>query len=165
MWLRRLEADRDNVSAAIDWAARRDPEVAVRLSSALAYFWLIGRHRTEVRRRLADTVESARDAPPASRAKALVWAAQLGNVEGRLDEAVSQAREARELADSAGGPWLLALCEAVLGLTLGLGGEIVQAGELLDAAHARFGQAGDEWGTALAAMLSRLVSMLVTQHE
>jgi len=59
-WLRALESDRDNFSAAMDWAFRRDPDVAVRLTSALAYFWLIGRRRSEVRQRLAEAVDMAR---------------------------------------------------------------------------------------------------------
>ncbi len=82
-WLRTLESDRDNLSAAMDWAFRRDPDVAVRLTSALAYFWLIGRHRSEVRQRLAEAVDKARGASPANRAKALTWAAMLADVEGR----------------------------------------------------------------------------------
>src|SRR5262249_19804866 len=139
-WLRRLEADHDNFTAAIDWALRRDPEVAVRLSSALAYFWLIGRHRSEARRRLADAVDPARGASPARRARALAWAAQLANVEGRPRQAAAQAQEAYELARDAGDPWLTALCEAILGLAVGLSGDAGRAGELLEAGRARFGQ-------------------------
>src|SRR6185437_2120976 len=89
-WLRVLEADHDNFSAAMDWAFRRDPDVAVRLTSALAYFWLIGRHRSEVRQRLAEAVGTARDAAPANRARALIWAALLATVEGRVHEAAPQ---------------------------------------------------------------------------
>jgi predicted ATPase len=163
VWLRRLEADQDNFGAAIDWALRNDPEVAVRLSSALAYFWLIGRHRSEVRRRLAEAVDTARGASPVNRARALVWAAQLANVEGRLDQAASHAREAYELAAGAGDPWLTGMCEAVLGLAIGLGGDFSRAGELLEAAGGRFGQLGDEWGAALAAMLLGLVSAFAAQ--
>jgi tetratricopeptide (TPR) repeat protein len=163
VWLRQLEADQDNFSAAIDWALRDDPEIAVRLSSALAYFWLIGRHRSEVRRRLAEAVDTARGVPPVNRARALVWAAQLANVEGRPDRAASYAQEAYELADGAGDPWLTGMCEAILGLAVGLGGDFGRAGELLDAAGARFGQLGDEWGAALAAMLLGLVSAFAAQ--
>ena len=164
-WMRRLEADHDNFSAAIDWALRHDPEVAVRLSSALAWFWLIGRHRSEVRRRLGEVVETASSVPPARRARALAWAAQLATVEGRLDQAASQAQEAYGLAKDAGDPWWLAMCEVILGLALGLHGQIGQAGELLEAGRARFGEIGDDWGTALASMLLGYVSSFVAQHD
>ena len=163
--LRRLDAERDNISAAIDWAFRYDPEVAVRLSSALAYFWLIGRHRSEIRRRLTDAVETARGASAASRSKALAWAAQLGCVEGPADQAAAHAREARELALAVGDPWWIALCEAILGLATGLSGDPVRAGELLAAADGRFQQLGDAWGTALASMFRGLVSMLTAEFD
>jgi predicted ATPase/DNA-binding SARP family transcriptional activator/tetratricopeptide (TPR) repeat protein len=164
-WLRRLDAERDNIGAAIDWAFRRDPEMAVRLSSALAYFWLIGRHRSEVRRRLADAVETACGASPASRSRALAWAAQLGCVEGPADQAAAQAREARDLAVAVGDPWWIALCEAILGLATGLSGDPVRAGQLLDASGGRFRQLGDAWGTALASMFRGLVTMLTAQFD
>jgi predicted ATPase/DNA-binding SARP family transcriptional activator len=165
VWLRRLEADHDNVSAAINWSLRQDPEVAVRLCSALAYFWLIGRHRSEVRRRLAEAVDAARGASPASRARALAWAAQLANLEGRRDQALSHAREAHELAKDVGDPWWLAMSEMILGLTLGLRADDGQASELLEVAHARFGQLGDEWGAALATMLLGYVSVFSARYE
>jgi len=163
-WLRALEADHDNFSAAMDWAFRHDPDVAVRLTSALAYFWLIGRHRSEVRQRLAEAVDTARDAAPANRARALIWAALLANVEGRVNEAVPQAREAYELAQAAADPWWIALCEAIFGLALGLGGEFGQAGELLEAGRARFGAAGDDWGRAITNTLFGYVSAFTAQH-
>jgi len=162
-WLRALESDRDNFSAAMDWAFRRDPAVAVRLTSALAYFWMIGRHRSEVRRRLAEAVDISRGTSTADRARALIWAALLADVEGRPDEAVTQAREAYALSKDAGDPWLLALCEAIFGLALGLSGEISQAGDLLEAGRARFGRAGDDWSTAISTMLLGYVS--AAQHE
>jgi len=164
-WLRALESDRDNFSAAMDWAFRHDPDVAVRLTSALAYFWLIGRRRSEVRQRLADAVDMASGASPANRARALTWAALLADVEGRADEAVCAAREAYELSADAADPWWVALCEAILGLALGLQGEISQAGELLEAGRARFTAAGDEWGTAIATMLLGYVSAFTADHE
>jgi predicted ATPase/DNA-binding SARP family transcriptional activator len=164
-WMRRLQADHDNVSAAIDWALRRDPEVAVRLTSALAYFWLIGRRRSEVRQRLAEAVETARGASPASLARALIWAAQLANVDGRPDQAAAQAREAYELAKDAGDPWWVALCEAILGSTVGFTGEIGRARELLEASRARFEAIGDDWGAALATMLLGYASTFAAQHE
>jgi predicted ATPase/DNA-binding SARP family transcriptional activator/tetratricopeptide (TPR) repeat protein len=165
MWMRRLEADHDNFNAAIDWALRHDPEVAVRLCSALAYFWLIGRHRSEVRRRLGEVVEMASNVPPAQRVRALAWSAQLANVEGRLDQAASQAQEAYELSTDAGDPWWIALCEVILGLALGLRGQTGRASQLLEAGRARFREIGDNWGTALASMLLGYVSSFAARHD
>jgi predicted ATPase/DNA-binding SARP family transcriptional activator len=165
VWLRRLEADQDNFNAAIDWALHADLELAVRLSSALAYFWLIGRRRSQVRRRLAEAVEAARDVSPATRARALAWAAQLANVEGRLDQAAAQAQESRELSREVGDPWWVSLSEMILGLAVGLRGEFSRARELQEAARARFAQLGDEWGAAMATMFLGVVSMSAAQQE
>ena len=85
-------------------------------------------------------MDKARDASPVNRARMLTWAAMLGCVEGRTGEAAAQAREARELARAAGDQWGLALCEAILGLAVGLRGEVREAGELLEAGRARFGR-------------------------
>jgi predicted ATPase/DNA-binding SARP family transcriptional activator len=164
-WLRALESDRDNFNGAMDWAFRLDADMAVRITSALAYFWLIGRRRSEVRQRLADVVDMAHDASPAIRARALIWAALLADVEGRPDEAVRQAREAYELSKEPGDPWWLAFCEAIFGLALGLRGEVHRAGELLEEGRARFGKAGDGWGAAIATMLLGYVRAFTAQHE
>lgn len=165
VWLRRLEADQDNFNAAIDWARHHDLELAVRLSSALAYFWLIGRRRSEVRRRLAEAVETAPDVSPATRARALAWAAQLANVEGRPDQAAAQARESVELSREVGDPWWVSLSEMILGLAVGLRGEFDRARELQEAARARFGQLGDEWAAAMATMFLGVVAMSAAQPE
>ena len=165
VWMRRLEAEHDNFGAAIDWALRHDAEMAVRLTGALAYFWLIGRHRSEVRRRLDQALDAARDAPSASRARALTWAAQLGNVEGRLDQAAAQAEEAYELANDVGDPWWIAMSQGILGLARGLQGDSRRAGELLEEARARFAGMGDEWGAALLSVLHGYASALAAEHE
>jgi predicted ATPase/DNA-binding SARP family transcriptional activator len=88
VWLRRLETDHDNFGAAIGWALRHDPEMAIRLSDALAYFWLIGRHRSEVRRRLEQALDAGRDASSASRA---------GRSHGRLSSVASRDTWTRRL--------------------------------------------------------------------
>jgi tetratricopeptide (TPR) repeat protein len=164
-WLRTLESERDNLSLAMDWAFRYDPDAAVRFASALAYFWLIGRRRSAVRQRIAAAVDKARDASPVNRGRMLTWAAMLGCVEGRTGEAAAQAREAHELSQAAGDQWGLALCEAVLGLAVGLRGEVLEAGELLESSRAGFGTAGDDWGMAIATMLYGFVTSFTAQHE
>jgi predicted ATPase/DNA-binding SARP family transcriptional activator len=164
-WLRTLEAESDNLSAAMDWAFRHDPDAAVRFASSLAYFWLIGRHRSAVRQRIAAAVEQAWDASPVNRGRMLTWAAMLGCVEGRTAEAAAHAREARELARDAGDQRGLALSEAILGLALGLRGEVREAGDLLGASRARFREAGDDWGMAIASMLHGFVTSFTAEHE
>ena len=163
-WLRRLGLDHDNLTAAIDWASSNEPEVAVRISSALAHYWLIGRHRSEVRQRLTQAVDAAQRVSPAVRVKALAWAAQLANVEGSLDRSAPLAREAYELSKNIDDRWVAALAEMILGLTTGLGGDIEQAFDHLDAARTTFDEAGDAWGAAMSTMLLGYASTFAAQH-
>jgi predicted ATPase/DNA-binding SARP family transcriptional activator len=88
-WLRRLDADRENLRAAAEWAvAAGDAETAQRLCGSLWRFWLARGAVAEGRRLLA----AARDAGPASAdagARAL-------NAAGVLDGAAGDHAAARE---------------------------------------------------------------------
>jgi hypothetical protein len=47
-WIGRLESEHDNLRAALEWsAAQEDPEIGLRLASALAWFWFLHVHRRE----------------------------------------------------------------------------------------------------------------------
>jgi len=47
MWMDRLEAELDNIRAALEWAQESDVEAQLRLASALLWFWHIHGHRNE----------------------------------------------------------------------------------------------------------------------
>ena len=53
-WSDRLERDHDDLRAALDWLAGRDPDAQLRLAGALGWFWVSHSHLVEGRRRLAD---------------------------------------------------------------------------------------------------------------
>ena len=62
-WLDRLEAEHDNLRAALDWSGNADPANYARLSGALRYFWDTRGHYTEGWNRLgrALTLHTKRD--------------------------------------------------------------------------------------------------------
>ena len=165
VWLHPLETDYDNFSAAIDWALRHDPEMAVRLSGALAWFWNLGGHRSEARRRLDEALAAGQNATPASRARALAWAAFLGFAEGAQDRAAAQAEEAHELSKEVDHLWWVAMSEGILGMARALQGDINGGGELLEQARAGFGRMGDDWGAALTTCVLGYLSTFAGQHE
>lgn len=66
-----LEDDHDNFRAALEWADGQDPELALRLASALSFFWAIRGHLREGRACLKQALSRADDPPATLRAKAL----------------------------------------------------------------------------------------------
>jgi len=73
-WLSRLEAEHDNLRAALDAAtAMSEHQLALRLALSLWWFWLIRGHLDEGRRRLAAALAGVSDASAESRAEAHAW--------------------------------------------------------------------------------------------
>src|SRR5215218_9786244 len=72
----RLEADHDDLRAALDWLEVSDPERALELAGALGWFWLSHGLLEEGCRRLATSLEQS-TAPGRSRARALTWSGGL----------------------------------------------------------------------------------------
>jgi hypothetical protein len=73
-WLRRMEAERDNIRGALAWSlSAGDPVEGLRLAAALGDFWVIRDH-VEGFRWLSEALERAEGAPLALRADGLRWA-------------------------------------------------------------------------------------------
>jgi predicted ATPase/DNA-binding SARP family transcriptional activator len=88
-WLRRLETEHDNLRAALRWAraAPARGELALQLTTLLAYFWNLHGHWTEGRRLLDAALAAAPEAPLALRARALDAAGSLAQRQGDLERA------------------------------------------------------------------------------
>lgn len=102
-----LEAEHENLRAALDWlsAAPERAEAGLRLAVALAELWILRGHLAEGRRRFADLLPRA-PARTALRANALSQAAKLAWTQGDVAAARRLVEEAvairRMLADHAG---------------------------------------------------------------
>jgi predicted ATPase/DNA-binding winged helix-turn-helix (wHTH) protein len=98
VWLDRLEAEHDNLRAALGWAEESGAvEEGLRLAGALCQFWLVRSYLCEGRERLARLLPLARTSVPmAARAKVLTGAGHLAHNQG--DYAAARALFAESLA-------------------------------------------------------------------
>ena len=97
-WLERLEAEHDNMRAALSWALeRKEAEVALRLGGALWWFWSVRGYHSEGRRWLEEALAIEGRGSPEVRAMALAGAGSLASEQGDLDRAQEACEEGLEL--------------------------------------------------------------------
>jgi predicted ATPase len=142
-WYPRLEADNDNLRAALDHLQESgQSQSALQLAGTLSAFWESG-YLTEGRRRLEGLLRGD-DSPTAARAKALDGAAVMARQMGDAKAAIGRAEEARtlygELADGFG----TASASMTLGLALSDLAEFSQARQLFEQSADLFRDIGDE---------------------
>ncbi len=98
MWLERLAGEHDNLRAALAWATGGgDPELGLRLATALGWYWFIHGHATEGRRGLERALAATPAAEGALRAGALNHLGGLAIQGGDHAGAVPPLEEALEL--------------------------------------------------------------------
>lgn len=117
-WIRRLEAERDNLRAAIAWTLRSPEEVdkAIRFVTNLRGFWLVRGYVTEGYRACLAVLEQAEPTNP-MRGRALWAACSLAWRRGDFDAA-------RRWGEEAEAGWRVAGDEFSLSLLLGLLGTL-----------------------------------------
>ncbi|HEY7471835.1 MAG TPA: tetratricopeptide repeat protein [Gemmatimonadota bacterium] len=100
-WLDRLERDHENIAAAIDWALEAgEVETAVRLGSAVWWFWWLRGHFAEMRKRLDLALEREKDLPRSLRANLHVAAGVMATLDGEHERAAKHYEEALALERS-----------------------------------------------------------------
>jgi predicted ATPase/class 3 adenylate cyclase len=99
-WLERLEAEHDNMRAALTWALKRkEVEVALRLGGALWWFWSMRGYHSEGRRWLEEALAMDGRVSPEVRAMALAGVGELAFDQGDLDRAQEACQEGLELLE------------------------------------------------------------------
>jgi non-specific serine/threonine protein kinase len=152
-WLDRLEAEHDNVRAALAWSSDGGGEGGLRLAAAIWRFWEVRGHLGEGRAWFATllpsaTREAGQDGGPPLRAKALNGAGMLAYRQGDHAIARPQHTEAlairRELGDRPG----IAISLNNLGLVAQAQEEHATARGLFEESLAIRRELGDRWGVA-----------------
>jgi predicted ATPase len=105
-WIQRLEADRENLRAALMWWYERDPSVGLQITTALWYFYEMRGPIREGREWLNSFLEKATAAPADLRAKALWTSGALEYRAGHYAIATTKLEDSLRLyeaiADAAG---------------------------------------------------------------
>ncbi|HKA10504.1 MAG TPA: BTAD domain-containing putative transcriptional regulator [Candidatus Dormibacteraeota bacterium] len=148
-WLARLDAEHDNLRAALRWAVdSRDTELAMRLFGALAWYWSLRGRLPEGRSWLRSVMAMPGEVPALVRARADVMAGLWSWAVDSPEAAVAAAGRARALYKQSGQPPhpLLLVVEPLLAL---LDDDVDRARALADAVLADAGAGEVSHATAL----------------
>jgi predicted ATPase/class 3 adenylate cyclase len=97
VWLDRLEAEHDNLRAALEWAGATQGEAQLRLAGAALWFWEMRSHYAEGRQWFQQALQHAVQGPTAVQAKAFLGAGTMAWHQGDRDAAEPLNRQALEL--------------------------------------------------------------------
>ncbi len=159
-WLERLEADHDNLRAALQYLVDTgDMEQALRLASTLGRFWWIRGHLGEGRQWLervlqATTKHTATPTTIVLRAKALYWVGILAIQQGAYQPAQTALAESLQLCKSHGDRPGIGLALNALGVLANRRGHTAEARERYEAALAIFRELHDQ--ERIATLLNNL---------
>ena len=161
-WLDRLEAELDNLRAALAWTIEHDPAANLRLASALWRFWWMRGHLREGRGWLEAAL--ARDGgSTAERAKAFHAAGDLAQEQGDYDQASPLLEAGLTAARQAGASAVAAQCLNALGFVARNQGAYARAMALHGEALAIERALGDR--RAVACTLGNLGSIAQNRRE
>jgi predicted ATPase/class 3 adenylate cyclase len=136
-WLERLDAEHDNMRAALspvrEGKQERDHEAELRLAGALWRYWFYRSHLREGREQLARVLayETLPEAAP-DRMRALTGMAILAFFQGAVEPCVAYGTEGLALARQLDDPWHISLLLNLLGVLTLYGGAVEQANAMFD---------------------------------
>jgi tetratricopeptide (TPR) repeat protein len=140
----RVARELDNLRAALGWAVEReDAEVAQRLATHLARFWVVLGHVTEGRGWLDRAVALDRPSLPETHSDALCWAAQFASHQNDVDRAEGLATQALTVARDGGYDRGQAMALHQLGQVAHRRGDLATAAAHYEDAVARFRLLGE----------------------
>jgi non-specific serine/threonine protein kinase len=164
VWLQRLNAEHDNIRAALKWASTNDVELALRLGAALGRFWYLQGYWGEGRGWLEALLElEGGHLHPGPRAQVLNATARLIQQQGEHEPARSIAEEALRLARTCGDEREVAVALNTAAINHGMEGDFAAARVLLEeslAIRRRLGNKG-----VIALTLNNLGVLATLQAE
>ena len=101
-WLDRLDEERDNFRAALEYAEAHDPPLGLRLANALYWFWYVRSGYREGEQWLLRMLECATQAPKSDIAWGLLSAGHLANCQSNNEAAVRRYTAAQAIFEEIG---------------------------------------------------------------
>jgi predicted ATPase/class 3 adenylate cyclase len=150
VWLNRLQAEHDNLRAALAWSLTEEGDIqrGIRLAGAIARFWQVRGHASEGGRWYDLLLTAGRNAPGSALAKVLLGAGWLAHNRGDILTSTALFEEGVRYARAGGDPGMLATAVGNLGISRESLGEYEQAEQLLGESLAVFREIGNEPGIA-----------------
>jgi predicted ATPase len=144
-WLERLDAERDNIRAALAWAVEAgEAEVGLRIGSALWRYWQMRSHEQEARERLEELLALG-SGSPSTRAKAQTMVGNLSLVLGDPESARRELEESLRVHRRQGDDGLVAFAVGLLGTVALIAGDADTALALSREAHEVARRAGHSY--------------------
>jgi len=163
-WLERVDAEQNNIRAALSWYRQSDPPAALRLAAAMAAFWSLRGHHTEGRQRLSDLLELVPGASMA-RVSALAGAAWLAIDQGGYAEAAGLLGESIRMSQTLGDTVGEAIATVYLGRCMMSNRDLVAGAPHVERAVTLVSGTDDRPATAFVTFYSGLVALLTGQLE
>jgi predicted ATPase/DNA-binding CsgD family transcriptional regulator len=161
--LERLDPERANLAAALDYALRSEPPLALRFCIALYPWWRARGRLAEAELAQTRSLEACGEREPALRARVLWGRALRAVLAGDFKAAESHAGEALALAEQVGDLGTAARARCALGDSLLFRSPSAARTELARAAELA-GTAGDDWPLVQARQVIALSYMLQDDH-
>ncbi len=164
-WLGRLEAEHDNLRAALEWGlSAAEPQRGRRLAAALPRLWIWYGHAHEGIDQLKRAIALAPDDRTNLQARLMVGAAQLGATAAEFELMVDAARQGLDIASEIGDDRTRGLCLTVEAY-IHLYRDGATARRLCVEARRYTEAAGDESGTDVSLVLEAVALTNGDRHE
>jgi non-specific serine/threonine protein kinase len=152
-WLRRLETEHDNLSAALHWSLEHDPPIAARLGAAIRHLWIIHGHLNEGRRWADEILGREIEMSPDVRWKLVTGSGNMAQFQGDVERARTLYSQGLAISRESGNRAQIAQSLRGLGALAYMDGDFAAAREMIEEAIVISRDAGDKFG--LGASLAR----------
>lgn len=153
-WLNRLEAEQDNLRAALSWSLENDAGLAARLSGSLTLFWNFHGHLAEGQKWFDKVLGSQSDISPNTRWKILYGSGLIAILQGNYRSGRKILEQSRETANLAGDRRRAAMSANTLAMALFELGNLREAKTLTEESLAIGKQLNDKYVIARALLTS-----------